>query len=1194
MPETVNLGTIAAEVKLGTSQITTARAQLASELGRIGTALDRMASEAEKSGKRTEEAMARALETKKLREFQRELQSSEAARRQFWGDMGKISLFMIGGNASARLLGQGLALVGQEFKNGVNESVALEKALFKLQGRTGATDDQLKEVRKTARALGADLTLPATSSADAAQAISQLAQRGLTLQESMDAAKGTLQLATIAETNAGKAAEFAASSLHMFGLAGTEAARVADIYAASVKASGGSVTEMYDALGNVGPIAANFHLSLETTIGLLTELSRAGLKGAEAGTNLKTMLQRLYSPGDKARATLEGIGVFAYDDEGKARNMGALIRDLTEKLGGLTEARRNEILQTVLGARANIGASIILRQGVKAYDDFQSKVRQTGEAAKQTEARTRGLSGAVDAFMSILRSLEEKESSESGLVGFLTQAVKAGTDLVTTLDTLITRSGELAKQGKDGGIFGWALDQLKELRESLKQVKEQIGRERSFGNGGSEKATTMVADKKDALNLLKAQRFFTPGEASRVDEILRRNGTDPIIANGTLRDFRQEPRRNQLLDLIPQLVGQAAAASKGLKETQVNNSSHFSLAELNNRPVRPVILPDPKKAGSGEGSDNPGAAQPDSSDDAEETQDKQARELAKLEREILESSFKLTRQTLEARKDLFEKMLGKSSSLKALMENERSLRATIGHISQATADQNEAEMIRKGKPEDGDTPEIFQRRKDLADVNYREAEQRRISEAVSAQGDVDEAVLKVRRGLLESYRTDAERQEALRRARFDAGESEKQLQAERLRSSLQFAETVGDSAQIAKASKAIYEQELEVAKSQLAEANRRTSFDASGQLLQRLGSAKSPQDVLSALSLSMATAQVGIAQNHTAYDQSLDGAGTRLQQGNTSAFNAALRRQNDDDLQARTAVEEAEYRRIDAEKKILAVREEAAQNRREDLAELEKESAKILENRKRLKEALREPYIAMREEIARSIGESIGHFSTLEGFLTGWKGRISHIVESLVSEIISSWARVQFLGGKQAGLEGANGKNSTLGHLLVQLGVGAKAHKAANNTDSSIAPGEDYGWGSPGGGGTSKGPSGLDTALGIASMIPGAGLWAGGALALKKFFKFADGGLLGAGIPAMVGDSHQAANGEWVIPRVPSLAIPASMLDQIAGRAVQQMGGGGGEMVNHFHIQASLSGQADIESLSEQIAWHIDQRRKVS
>ena len=157
------------------------------------------------------------------------------------------------------------------------------------------------------------------------------------------------------------------------------------------------------------------------------------------------------------------------------------------------------------------------------------------------------------------------------------------------------------------------------------------------------------------------------------------------------------------------------------------------------------------------------------------------------------------------------------------------------------------------------------------------------------------------------------------------------------------------------------------------------------------------------------------------------------------------------------------------------------------------------------------------------------------------------IFQNLAAEILTNWARLQIMGTDPS--TGASGKDI---HLAGALG--------------SVL------------GGAVGGP--------IGSVL-------GGALA-GKLFKFAGGGLMGAGIPAMVGDSHQAANGEWVIPRVPSLAIPARMLDQIAGRAAVQMGGGGNTVHAPITIHVGkIDGQTDIAALGEQLAWHLEQRQKV-
>jgi hypothetical protein len=131
----------------------------------------------------------------------------------------------------------------------------LEEELNVFQAVTQATDDQMRRVAEAARQLGADISLPATTAVDAATALTELAKAGLSIEDSLGAVRGTLQLAAAAELSAGEAAEFVATQLNAFGLAGTDAVRVADLLAGASIAAQGSIRDFGFAFAQVSAVA---------------------------------------------------------------------------------------------------------------------------------------------------------------------------------------------------------------------------------------------------------------------------------------------------------------------------------------------------------------------------------------------------------------------------------------------------------------------------------------------------------------------------------------------------------------------------------------------------------------------------------------------------------------------------------------------------------------------------------------------------------------------------------------------------------------------------------------------------------------------------------------------------------------------------------------------------------------------------
>src|ERR1044071_5421484 len=91
-----------------------------------------------------------------------------------------LGLAVTAGTAVAAVGLSNVIKLGNEYQGNLNE----------LQAVTQATGLEMAKVGQTAKALGADMTLPATSAGDAANAMVELAKGGLTVNEAMQAAKG--------------------------------------------------------------------------------------------------------------------------------------------------------------------------------------------------------------------------------------------------------------------------------------------------------------------------------------------------------------------------------------------------------------------------------------------------------------------------------------------------------------------------------------------------------------------------------------------------------------------------------------------------------------------------------------------------------------------------------------------------------------------------------------------------------------------------------------------------------------------------------------------------------------------------------------------------------------------------------------------------------------------------------------------
>lgn len=350
-------------------------------------------------------------------------------------------------SSSGPFLAATIAVTG--FAKVIGQASQLQQSLNVFQATTKATNEQMLEVSKTVKQLGADLSLPSTSANDAATAITELAKAGLSVNDSIDAARGTLQLAAAATLSAGDAAKIAATELNAFGLSGDQAERVTNLLAAASINAQGEISDFAAAFQQASAQAKQSGLSIEQTTTLLTELARAGIRGSDAGTSLRVELLRLV-PGTKpAQEAFNKLGIEIDKTATIGAQLPSIIDQFTTSLAKLPTQEQTAVLRDIFGQDASRAAIINLTQGAAAFEKQQAALSATGQAASLTEARAKGLSGAVAGLGSQTQNVATTLGTDllpalTAIVQALSDVTGAVDSLLTTLDPAVKLVGDLA------------------------------------------------------------------------------------------------------------------------------------------------------------------------------------------------------------------------------------------------------------------------------------------------------------------------------------------------------------------------------------------------------------------------------------------------------------------------------------------------------------------------------------------------------------------------------------------------------------------------------------------------------------------------------------------------------------------------------------------------------------------------------
>jgi hypothetical protein len=147
-----------------------------------------------------------------------------------------------------------------------------------------------------------------------------------------------INLAAASDLDLARASDVVAVAMATFGYTGEEVVRVANSFVQAADASVSEVSDLARSMKNVGPTAAAFGWSIETTNTALGILSERGIKGAAAGTALKSMMTNMMRPVDHVVKSLDALNVELYDSEGSMRDLPDILADLEQGLYGVNES----------------------------------------------------------------------------------------------------------------------------------------------------------------------------------------------------------------------------------------------------------------------------------------------------------------------------------------------------------------------------------------------------------------------------------------------------------------------------------------------------------------------------------------------------------------------------------------------------------------------------------------------------------------------------------------------------------------------------------------------------------------------------------------------------------------------------------------------------------------------------------------
>ncbi len=249
----------------------------------------------------------------------------------------------------------------------IQPGVNFQQSMADLSAITGIAGDDLDNLGKAARKAGVKSGLGAAQAAEAFKLLaSQISVDKIGIEGLKVLQKETITLAQASGLGMADAANALAGTINQFGYSAHEANRVINVLAAGAKYGAAEIPELAGSFKVVGATAAASGLSVEKTGGALEVLSKASIKGAEAGTQLRNILLSMQ--------TKLGVDL--------------KVTDLSDALGALAPKLEDTAFLEKTFGRESITAVQFLIKNADAVGEMTRKVSGSNVAMEQAQIRT--------------------------------------------------------------------------------------------------------------------------------------------------------------------------------------------------------------------------------------------------------------------------------------------------------------------------------------------------------------------------------------------------------------------------------------------------------------------------------------------------------------------------------------------------------------------------------------------------------------------------------------------------------------------------------------------------------------------------------------------------------------------------------------------------------------------------------------
>ena len=285
----------------------------------------------------------------------------------------------------------------------VKTAADFDSAMSRVAAVSGATGEDFDKLKAKAREMGSKTKF---SASEAAEAMNYMAMAGWKTEDMLSGIEGVMNLAAASGEDLATTSDIVTDALTAFGLSAQDSGHFADILAAASSNANTNVSMMGETFKYCAPIAGALGFSAEDTAEAIGLMANAGIKGSQAGTALRTIMNNLSGDVKICGSSIGEVTVATTNADGSMRDLSDILADCRTAFAGLSESEKAAAAESLVGKNAMSGFLALMNAGEGDINKLSSAIENCdGCAAGMAETMNNNLEGQLTILKSQLQEL---------------------------------------------------------------------------------------------------------------------------------------------------------------------------------------------------------------------------------------------------------------------------------------------------------------------------------------------------------------------------------------------------------------------------------------------------------------------------------------------------------------------------------------------------------------------------------------------------------------------------------------------------------------------------------------------------------------------------------------------------------------------------------------------------------------------